>query len=71
MKWLLSGIRAALSPRWVNDTLALAGLGLLAWGFGWIYLPLAPLTVGAGLMTCAVVGAKKPFKEPPKEVDHG
>lgn len=59
IQWLATTARAVMSPRWVNDTLAVVGLGLIAWGLGWMYLPLAPVSVGAALVLIAVLGARR------------
>jgi hypothetical protein len=56
---ILSAARLIVSPAWINDTLAVLGVGLVAWGCGWIYAPLAPMVVGVILIYLAISGARK------------
>jgi hypothetical protein len=52
---------------WLFDVLALAGLGLIAWGLGWLLHPAwAPVTIGAALVTVAVLSASKSGGTPPR-----
>lgn len=52
-------ILAALAS-YGTDLLFVAGLFFLSWGLGWVYIPLAPMTIGAALIVLAVLGARKP-----------
>lgn len=59
----------AASAAYGTDVLFIVGLALLAWGLGWIYLPLAPATVGVVFVAMAVIGARKPQRLPRKPED--
>lgn len=56
LSWLAS-LRLIVSPRWINDTFGVIGLGLVAWGVGLMHPPLAPVIVGVVFMTLAIIGA--------------
>jgi len=51
-----------LSHDMLWDLLALVGLGLTVWGFGSMYWPLAPLTLGLVFVGISIMGAKKRWK---------
>ena len=50
-------IHVLFSSRWINDTIGIAGLLLLTWGVGLIYLPLAPIIAGVVFLSLAIRGA--------------
>ena len=39
------------------DAMAILGLGMIAGGLGWIWPPLAPITIGAALLVAGLMRA--------------